>query len=88
MNVARTRAAENRVFVLHLYGNDASIIGPSGAVLASALRNGDQAVSAMIRRAESRAKTVVPGTNIISGRIPEAYGELIASGEEECRGGN
>ena len=88
LNVARTRAAENRVFVLHLYGNDASIIGPSGAVLASALRNGDQAVSAMIRRAESRAKSVVPGTNIISGRIPEAYGELIASGEEECRGGN
>jgi len=88
LKLARTRAAENRVFVLHLHGNDASIIGPSGVVLAAALNEGDQAVSAMIRRAESRAKTVVPGTNIISGRIPEAYGELIASGEEECRDGN
>ncbi len=88
LKVARTRASENRVFVLHLNGNDASITGPSGAVLAASLREGDQAVSAMIRRTESRAKTVVPGTNIISGRIPEAYGELIASGEEECRDGN
>jgi len=80
VRVARTRAAENRVFLLYFHGwGDALAAGPSGAVLAEALDKGDQAVSAMIRRSESRGKTVVPGTNIVSGRLPSVYGDLVAA---------
>lgn len=79
VKVARTRAAENRIFLLYFHGGeDALVAAPSGAVLAEALDEGDQAVSAMIRRSESRGKTVVPGTNIVSGRLPSAYGDLVA----------
>ena len=80
VRVARTRAAENRIFLLYFHGwGDALAAGPSGAVLAEALDKGDQAVSAMIRRSESRGKTVVPGTNIVSGRLPSVYGDLVAA---------
>jgi predicted amidohydrolase len=79
VKIARTRAAENRIFLLYFHGGDDVLVaGPSGAVLAEALDGGDQAVSAMIRRSESRGKTVVPGTNIVSGRLPSAYGDLVA----------
>lgn len=79
VKVARTRAAENRIFLLYFHGGeDALVAGPSGAVLAEALEEGDQAVSAMIRRTESRGKTVVPGTNIVFGRQPSAYGGLVS----------
>ena len=80
VRVARTRAAENRIFLLYFHGwGDAFAAGPSGAVLAEALDKGDQAVSAMIRRSESRGKTVVPGTNIVSGRLPSVYGDLVSA---------
>ncbi len=85
VKVARTRASENRVFMLYFHGNeDVVAVSPSGSVLAAALDKGDQAVSAMIRRMESRGKTVVPGTNIVTGRIPSAYGDLVA-GEGKFR---
>ena len=85
VKVARTRAAENRIFLLYFHGGeDALAAGPSGAVLAETLDEGDQAVSAMIRRSESRGKTVVPGTNIVSGRLPSAYGGLV--GEKGANG--
>lgn len=80
--VARTRASENRIFVFHFRGGeDAAAIGPSGTVLTSVLQGEDLAVSAMCHRMESRGKTVIPGTNIITGRIPEAYGDLVFSGK-------
>ncbi len=82
---ARTRASENRLFVLASFegkGGPVLMAAPSGALLAEALEEGDQAISAMVRRMESRSKTVVPGTNIIGGRHPEAYGDLFSPPEE------
>ena len=77
----RTRASENRLFILASFeeGGPVLMAGPSGAILAAALQEGDQGISAMVHRMESRCKTVVPGTNIIGGRHPEAYGDLFSS---------
>ena len=79
LKIARTRSSENRYFLLLSLGGPQGggwILGPSGAPLAATLEGTDQGIGAILRRMESRGKTVVPGTNIISGRRPELYGFL------------
>lgn len=79
--IARTRASENRIcLIVSLTGpaGESWIIPPSGAVAAAALPGEAQSVFALIRRSDCMGKTVVPGTNIVTGRRPEAYAPLTA----------
>ncbi|MCR4403254.1 MAG: carbon-nitrogen hydrolase family protein [Firmicutes bacterium] len=82
---ARTRAAENRVFVVAAnavgrHGIGASLIAsPQGAVLAQAFAGREQAVSATLVTAEARCKSIVPGTDAILGRQPMSYRLLVES---------
>lgn len=75
---ARTRAAENRVFVVasNLVGARAGaslVVDPRGDVLAQAFVGGEQAISATLTVANARCKEIVPGTDAIRGRRPELY---------------
>lgn len=79
--VARTRAAENRVFVVVAQACAApslsQIIDPNGAVIASTLQNqAKQACGTYACFANSRMKSLVPGTHVVFDRHPEAYRRL------------
>jgi predicted amidohydrolase len=77
--IARTRASENRITIIASFEGSAResyIVAPSGAVSAAALPGEPQAVFSLVRRSESRGKTVVPGTNIVTGRHPDLYSLL------------
>lgn len=80
---ARTRAAENRVFVAAANavggrGTGGSlIVNPQGAVMAQAFAAREQAVSAMLVAAEARCKSIVPGTDAVLGRQPMSYHRLV-----------
>jgi predicted amidohydrolase len=79
---ARTRAAENKLYILvcNGWGNKGCglslIANPGGNIIASAFREGDQVVSAQLELAAARYKTVVPGTNLVENRQPQAYNRL------------
>lgn len=81
--VARTRAAENRVFVV-VSQSEATpslgqIIDPNGVIIASTLENQtQQACGAYTCFANSRMKDVVPGTHIVYNRHPQAYKRLLS----------
>ncbi len=79
--VARSRAAENKVFLIRGGSREkedySMILGPNGNILASTMVGVEQAATALIVTALSRSKTVVPGTNAVTTRIPEIYKELI-----------
>lgn len=88
--VARTRAAENRVFLAVANSvwpgtGESLIAGPSGAILAQAFPGREQAVSVLCNVAEARVKLVVPGTDVIMGRQPAAYGILLKGDAERDR---
>lgn len=78
--VMQTRGAENKIFVVRTSSaqNDtASIVNPGGQVSTSTFRGVEQAASGLVFLPDARAKTVVPGTHIVLGRIPAAYGDLV-----------
>ena len=80
--VARTRAAENRVFVVvsqsEVLPAMGQIIDPNGIVLASTLQNQvRQGCGTYTCFANSRMKHIVPGTHIVYHRHPQAYKSLI-----------
>lgn len=79
--MARTRASENRIFVIRSE-NDPSegygcIIAPSGQIVAATIPGMDHAVSSLLLKAAARSKTVVPGTDVVKGRRPELYHDLL-----------
>ncbi|HHZ16268.1 MAG TPA: carbon-nitrogen hydrolase family protein [Peptococcaceae bacterium] len=80
---ARTRAVENRVFLIagNVWGEKgcglSSIAAPGGNLVASAFGQGDQIISAQLDLALARNKTIVPGTDIVANRLPHAYGRLL-----------
>ena len=80
-NTMRTRASENRVFVLRatpFEGNDCSaLVSPDGVMVCTTFSETEHLVAGMVYTALSKCKTVVPGTHIVKGRIPEAYRLLI-----------
>jgi len=81
---ARTRAAENRVFVVasNLVGVRAGaslVVDPRGAVLAQAFVGREQAISATLTVADARCKEIVAGTDAIGGRRPALYETLTES---------
>ncbi len=75
--VTRTRASENKIFLIRIGGKDekdfSTIINPDGRIIASTISGIDQSTSAMIVTALSKSKTVVPGTNVVLDRKPFLY---------------
>lgn len=80
--VARTRASENKVFVitsnqLNKWEDAASmIIDPNGNIIASTLINTEQACSTQLPLVLSRCKDIVPKTNAIFNRKLDYYKRL------------
>lgn len=84
LNMARTRAMENRVFICAVayswengHIDPSYIIDPAGAILArTVLGQPLHAVQTLVPCALTRIKDVVPGTNVLTGRRPERYTTL------------
>jgi predicted amidohydrolase len=76
----QTRASENKIFTIRSAGNEndcSLIVNPDGAVVCTTYEEGNHYAAGMVYTALSKSKEVVPGTNIVNGRIPEFYKELI-----------
>jgi len=72
--LARSRAAENKLFVVAAASASVGgslIVSPDGAVLSQAFVGEDQMISALCPLCLSREKSVVPGTDVLSDRSPE-----------------
>jgi len=85
--VARTRAAENRMFVVVAQSETSpalgQIIDPNGIIIASTLENQtQQACGTYTCFANSRMKNIVPGTHVVYDRHPQAYKKLVMKIEE------
>ncbi|WP_246050071.1 carbon-nitrogen hydrolase family protein [Aquibacillus sediminis] len=82
VKIARTRAAENRIYVATMNPLDkpsdssSMIIDPNGVVVASTLIDTEQATAALLPLFLSRCKTVVPGTDVVFDRTPTMYKSL------------
>jgi len=81
---ARTRASENRIFVMvantcgQQTGGNSLIANPTGLIPAAAFQGIEQAAT-QIEIASARCKDVVPGSNVIKDRVPGIYKELWKS---------
>ena len=79
--IARTRAAEQRVYVVAAAGADpaggAYVVEPSGAVVAESLAGEAMAVAADANRALTRRHRMAPRTDPILAHRPEAFPELF-----------
>lgn len=88
LEVARTRAEENRVFVAcsgaATENGAAAICDPSGRVLAVALEGRELAVGAEVNAMLSHIKERAPGTDVVRGRQPATYGIITANGGNEA----
>lgn len=67
----RTRALENRVFVMGVAADSSILIGPDGSVLAAG--TADEPAVAAVDIAEASDKQVAPRTDIFAQRRPQAY---------------
>ena len=81
--IARTRAAENRVYVVASAGPDraggAYVVEPSGAVAAESLAGEAMAVAADANRALTRRHRMAPRTDPILAHRPEAFPDLFGA---------
>lgn len=76
IEIARTRAVENRVYVAlcsHSDGIAASMIHPDGSIVGSALTGEPSGFVAVVDTIAARRKEVVPGTQTFADRLPNAY---------------
>ena len=76
IDIARTRAVENRVYVAvcsRADGCAASMIHPDGSVVGSALAGLPSGFVAVVDVIAARRKEVVPGTQTFADRLPKAY---------------
>lgn len=79
--VARTRASENRVFVVLIEADGAwAVFDPSGRALGTGGRDVQQASLVPLLLASALDKEMAPGTDVLRGRAPERYPELTAPG--------
>jgi len=80
--LARSRADENKVYVALAapIGGGSAIVSPGGSLVAAALPDVEQAISAQLVWVSSRYKAMAPGTHVVWDRVPQAYGALV---EEE-----
>ena len=83
LDIARSRAVENRAYVLVCSRADsrtpACLVHPEGSVVASALAGVPSGFVAAIDVIAARRKEVVPLTQTFADRLPEAYRWLDAS---------
>jgi predicted amidohydrolase len=81
--LARTRAAENRVYLVAAAGADPSggayVVEPSGSVAAESLAGEPMAVAADANRALARWHRMAPHTDPILAHHPEAFPELYGA---------
>ena len=81
--MARSRAAENRVYVLAAGSTDADgggyVIDPSGAVQAETLAGQELAMSADVNRALARWNRLAPGTDPILDHRPASFPSLFGA---------
>jgi 5-aminopentanamidase len=88
--IARTRSAENKVFILtnnQLNINESAfsfIADPNGSIISSTLIGREQATAVQIPVLLSRCKDIVPLTNAIFDRRPDLY-KLLAEGVTKVR---
>ena len=74
--IMQTRAAENKIFVARsscAADDCGSISDTEGRILTSTFKGAEQAACAMILCSSSLSKTIVPGTNIVTGRKNRSY---------------
>ena len=75
--VARTRADENRVFLVTFAGDGTwSVYGPSGAPLGSGPTPGIRATLVELPLALAWMKEMAPGTDVVRGRTPSHFDSL------------
>ena len=77
--LAKTRSAENKIFTIRTTPSSEEAgyaVNPDGGVIATTFGVREHTVFAMLFTALSRSKTVVPGTDILTTRHPEAYERL------------
>jgi len=83
-DTARTRALENRVFVVVVVARPAKgaatslVADPDGRVLGEALAGEASGFVALVDASAARDKRVVPGTDAMADRIPKAFAHLDA----------
>jgi predicted amidohydrolase len=86
--VARTRAEENRVYVVcsgaPTVNGASAICDPSGRVLAVALEGRELAVGAEVNSAIAHIKERAPGTDVVRSRQPATYSMITAGGRNEA----
>ncbi|MEO8538820.1 MAG: nitrilase-related carbon-nitrogen hydrolase [bacterium] len=75
--IVRTRADENRVYVAAAWPDGAMVAAPTGAPIAVSPADSGVAMTAPVSRALSRSKEMAPATNVVTNRIPSAYGVLL-----------
>ncbi len=86
---ARARAEENAVFVACAAAPSATgatmIVDPAGRLLATALEGRELAVGASVNRALAHIKQRAPGTDVVRGRQPAAYGAIAGGRSAAAR---
>ena len=73
VRLMRTRAVENRTFVLAVGQEIGALVSPGGELLAYSSRPGDDELVVDINVADAAVKTVAPGTDIWEQRRVSAY---------------
>ena len=73
LSVLRTRALENRVFVIAANSSFAAIIGPDGAILSCASAESRTPATAVIPLSEAADKSIAPRTDLLVERRPATY---------------
>ena len=76
-SVVRTRSDENRVYTAAAWPGGGMVCAPNGSQLAVVPRDSGAAMTAPVSKAVSRSKDMAPGTNVVTNRIPQAYGALL-----------
>jgi predicted amidohydrolase len=78
LSVVRTRADENRVFVVVMAVDGTwRVIAPSGALMAEGPRNHVKAVLVDLHLALTWDKEMAPSSHVVHGRTPRMYSELV-----------
>ena len=81
LKVMQTRSAENKMFMIRtscLESDASCVTNPSGGVSTSVLKGSEMSAGTLLFKTDGLCKSVIPGTNIVTGRRPECYGELIS----------
>lgn len=78
--VARTRADENRIFVVLMAGNGTwTVYGPTGAQIGAGPEPGMTPTLIDLPLALAWHKEMAPGTDVVRGRIPSLFGTLAGA---------